>query len=92
VLRPVLVYGGGVALLGLGQFTAPLLLGTNRGVSVMTTEMYKAVGQSPPDYAVAAAFGAPLLLFGVAVVIPKSPLRVLHQRVVSARRMQFNKL
>ncbi|HSS08943.1 MAG TPA: ABC transporter permease subunit, partial [Acidimicrobiales bacterium] len=70
LLRPVLVYGGGVALLlGLGQFTAPLLLGTNRGVSVMTTEMYKAVGQSPPDYAVAAALGAPLLLFGVAVVI-----------------------
>jgi iron(III) transport system permease protein len=70
LLRPVLVYGGGVALLlGLGQFTAPLLLGTNRGISVMTTEMYKAVGQSPPDYAVAAALGAPLLIFGIAVVI-----------------------
>jgi iron(III) transport system permease protein len=69
LLRPVLVYGGGVALLlGLGQFTGPLLLGTNRGITVLTTDMYRAVGQSPPQYAVAAAFGAPLLLFGVAVV------------------------
>ena len=32
LLRPSLVYGGGVALLlGLGQFTAPLLLGRNSG-------------------------------------------------------------
>ena len=32
LLRPVLVYGGGVALLlGLGQFTGPLLLGRNAG-------------------------------------------------------------
>lgn len=70
LLRPVLIYGGSVALLlGLGQFTAPLLLGTNRGISVLTTEMYKATGQSPPDYAVAAALGAPLLIVGVAVVV-----------------------
>ena len=32
LLRPSLIYGGGVALLlGLGQFTAPLLLGTSPG-------------------------------------------------------------
>jgi iron(III) transport system permease protein len=70
LLRPVLVYGGGVALLlGLGQFTGPLLLGRNAGISVLTTDMYLAVSQSPADYAVAAALGAPLLLFGIALVI-----------------------
>ena len=41
LLRPVLVYGGGVALLlGLGQFTGPLLLGRNAGITVLTTQMY----------------------------------------------------
>jgi iron(III) transport system permease protein len=38
LLRPSLVYGAGVALLlGLGQFTAPLLLGRTRNISVLTT-------------------------------------------------------
>jgi iron(III) transport system permease protein len=70
LLRPVLIYGGGVALLlGLGQFTGPLLLGRQAGISVLTTDMYLAVSQSPVDYAVAAAIGSPLLLFGLAVVI-----------------------
>ncbi len=70
LLRPVLLYGGGVALLlGLGQFTAPLLLGTNKGVVVLTTDMYIAINQSPVDFAKAAAIGSPLLVFGLAVVL-----------------------
>jgi len=70
LLRPTLVYGGGVALLlGLGQFTGPLLLGRNTGVTVLTTEMYFKISQSPVDYPAAAAIGTPLLIFGVAVVI-----------------------
>jgi iron(III) transport system permease protein len=70
LLRPVLVYGGGVALLlGLGQFTGPLLLGRNQGITVLTTQMYFSVSQSPVDYGAAAALGSPLLLFGIAVVI-----------------------
>lgn len=70
LLRPSLVYGGGVALLlGLGQFTGPLLLGRQSGVSVLTTEMYNAVGQTPADYAAAAALGSPLLIFGFSFVI-----------------------
>lgn len=70
LLRPALVYGGGVALLlGLGQFTAPLLLGLNSGVKVLTTEMYQRVSESPVDYAVAAATGSPLVIFGILVVI-----------------------
>ena len=35
LLRPTLLYGGGVALLlGLGQFTGPLLLGRTAGIDV----------------------------------------------------------
>jgi iron(III) transport system permease protein len=70
LLRPALLYGGGVALLlGLGQFTGPLLLGTNQGITVVTTSMYVAANQAPPAYAAASALGAPLLLVGVAVVV-----------------------
>ncbi|WP_067682644.1 ABC transporter permease [Nocardia miyunensis] len=70
LLRPSLVYGGGIALLlGLGQFTGPLLLGQNKGVKVLTTEMYNRVSESPSDFAAAAAAGSPLVLFGLAVVL-----------------------
>lgn len=70
LLRPVLVYGGGVALLlGLGQFTGPLLLGRNAGITVLTTQMYFFTSQSPIDFGAAAAIGTPLLIFGVLVVI-----------------------
>lgn len=69
LLRPALIYGSGVALLlGLGQFTAPLLLGTNKGITVLTTDMYNQVSSTPVHYGMAAALGSPLLLFGVLVV------------------------
>ena len=69
LLRPSLVYGGGVALLlSLGQFTGPLLLGRNQGISVLTTDMFFATTNTPPDYALAAAIGSPLLIFGVVVL------------------------
>ena len=69
LLRPALLYGGGVALLlGLGQFTAPLLLGSQEGVSVLTTDMYNQVSNTPVYFGRAAAIGSPLLLFGLAVV------------------------
>ncbi|GAB3072157.1 iron ABC transporter permease [Nocardioides zeae] len=70
LLRPSLIYGAGVGLLlGLGQFTAPLLLGTNKGIRVLTTQMYFSTSQFPVDYAAAAALGSPLLIFGVLIVI-----------------------
>lgn len=69
LLRPSLVYGGGVALLmGLGQFTAPLLLGQNEGVKVLTTEMYLRTSESPTNFAAAAAAGSPLVILGVLVI------------------------
>jgi iron(III) transport system permease protein len=84
LLRPVLVYGGGVALLlGLGQFTGPLLLGTNSGISTLTTQMYFAASNSPVDYAAAAAFGSPLLLFGLSVVILQKVILGDHSRFVT---------
>ncbi|MTV23906.1 iron ABC transporter permease [Nitriliruptoraceae bacterium ZYF776] len=70
LLRPALIYGAGVALLlALGQFTAPLLLGSNGGVHVLTTEMYREIANFPIEYGVAAALGSPLLVFGILVVV-----------------------
>jgi iron(III) transport system permease protein len=84
LLRPVMLYGGGVTLLlGLGQFTAPLLLGTNKGVTVLTTHMYYAVAQSPTDFGTAAAFGTPLLVFGIAVVLFQKLMLGDHSRFVT---------
>ncbi|WP_187972559.1 ABC transporter permease [Aquibium microcysteis] len=75
LLRPVLVYGGGVALLlGLGQFTAPLLLGTNQGINVLTTQMYWATQSEPINHAAAAAIGSPLLVFGIIMVFAQKML------------------
>jgi iron(III) transport system permease protein len=84
LLRPSLVYGGGVALLlGLGQFTGPLILGSNTGVKVLTTEMYRRASESPSDFAAAAAAGSPLVLFGIAVVIAQRYLLGDQKRFVT---------
>lgn len=70
LLRPTLIYGGGVALLlGLGQFTGPLLLGRTAGIDVLTTDMYAAMTDYPTRYGEAAALGSPLLIFGICVVL-----------------------
>jgi iron(III) transport system permease protein len=66
LLRPALVAGVVVAfLIGLGSFTAPLLLGRRQGISVITTEVFRLREQFPIDYALAAALGLPLLVIGV---------------------------
>jgi iron(III) transport system permease protein len=84
LLRPALVYGTGVALLlGLGQFTAPLLLGQNQGVSVLTTDMYLQTEQIPPQYGLAAAIGSPLLVFGVLILFANRILLGNHSRFVT---------
>jgi iron(III) transport system permease protein len=84
LLRPALVYGTGVALLlGLGQFTAPLLLGQNAGVTVLTTDMYLQTEQIPPQYGLAAAIGSPLLVFGVLILFANRILLGNHARFVT---------
>jgi iron(III) transport system permease protein len=84
LLRPSLVYGAGVALLlGLGQFTAPLLLGRTQQISVLTTDMFFATQQIPPAYGLAAAIGSPLLLFGILVLFANRILLGDHTRFVT---------
>jgi iron(III) transport system permease protein len=84
LLRPSLIYGAGVALLlGLGQFTGPLLLGANTGVKVLTTEMYLRVSESPADFAAAAAAGSPLVILGVIVVLGQKLLLGDQRRFVT---------
>jgi len=70
LIRPSLIYGGAITLLlGLGQFTAPLLLGQKEAVRVVSTEVYRFAGESPTDFGRASALASPLLLAGLAVVI-----------------------
>jgi iron(III) transport system permease protein len=90
LLRPALVYGAGVGLLlGLGQFTAPLLLGRTNNINVLTTEMYFSTQFTPPEYDVAAAIGSPLLLFGIAVLIATRYLLVDSSRFVTHAGKSF---
>lgn len=69
LLRPSLVYAGGVVLLlGMGQFTKPLILGRSKGIDVITTQMWYLKEQYPIDYVLGAAIGVPLIVAGVAFV------------------------
>jgi iron(III) transport system permease protein len=84
LLRPTLIYGGGIALLlGLGQFTAPLLLGSTAGVNVITTDIYRYMSQIPVQYGAAAALGSTLLVFGVVVVALQKMLLGNQRRFVT---------
>jgi iron(III) transport system permease protein len=80
LIRPSLIFGGMIAfLLGLGQVTAPLLLGGPHNVQVLTTQLYEYSSQG--DYAIAAAIGSPLLLAGL--------LAVLCQRLLLGETSRF---
>jgi iron(III) transport system permease protein len=69
LLRPSLIYGGGVvALLALGQFTAALLLGRTKGIDVITTLLYRLTGAPPPNYPLATFLAMPLLILALAGV------------------------
>ena len=84
LLRPTLLYGGGVALLlGLGQFTGPLLLGRTAGIDVVTTSIYADMSQTPVQYGSAAALGSTLLVFGVIVVAMQKALLRDRKRFVT---------
>jgi iron(III) transport system permease protein len=70
LLRPSLVGAVVVAfLLGLGQFTAPLLLGSSSGLDVLTTEIFHMRERFPIDYSLIAAMGLPLLIIGIVSVL-----------------------
>ena len=66
LLRPGLIAGVVVAfLIGIGQFTAPLFLGSREGIKVISTEIFRVREQFPIDYPLTAALGLPLLIFGI---------------------------
>lgn len=68
LLRPSLTYGGAICLLlGFSQFTAPLILGANNNVRVLTTEVYYFVNLN--EYGIASALSMPLLVLGTALVL-----------------------
>lgn len=76
-VRPALAYGTVVVLLlGLGQFTAPLLLGEGK-VEVITTLIFRETQAIPPDYGFASLLALPLLLTAAVFI-------VVQQRVVGA--------
>lgn len=68
-IRPSLLYGTVIVLmLGLGQFTAPLLLGDAK-IDVLTTLMFRNTQNVPPDYSYASFLAVPLVLTGLALVL-----------------------
>lgn len=88
LLRPSIVHAAGIVfLLGMGQFTVPLLLGRNQGVDVLTTEMYRLTLTYPIDYPLGAALGSPLLIAGLLLIILQRVIIGDQRRfvVVSAR-------
>lgn len=70
LLRPAMVYSTGIVfLLALGQFTAPLLLGAQDDIDVVSTVLYEVSGEYPVDYPLGAVLALPLLVVGVLVVL-----------------------
>lgn len=82
LLRPSLTYGGAICLLlGLSQFTAPLILGGNQNVRVLTTEVYYYVGLQ--EYGLASALSMPLLILGTVLVLGQRGLLANSRRFAS---------
>jgi iron(III) transport system permease protein len=70
LLRPAIVYSAGITLLlGIGQFTAPLLLGPPKNIEVVTTVLFRLSQDYPIDYALGAALDLPLIVIGIAVIV-----------------------
>ncbi|MCC6305964.1 MAG: iron ABC transporter permease [Rhodobacteraceae bacterium] len=70
IIRPAIIYGAViVTLLGLGQFTVPLILGSNHGLNVITTEIFNQMEvRAVPQEATAAFLSLPLVLAGFLLI------------------------
>ncbi|MHA6668997.1 ABC transporter permease [Homoserinimonas sp. A447] len=80
LLKPSVIAGAVlVFLMGLGQFTAPLLLGSRQGIDVVTTTIFFMRESFPIPYATTAALGFPLLLLGAGAVL-------LQRRIIGDQR------
>lgn len=92
LLRPSIIFATGVVfLLGLGQFTAPLLLGRTAKIDVLTTEMFYLTERFPVDFGLGAALGFPILVLGLLVVLAqKFALGEQRRFVVVSARSKYN--
>ena len=92
LLRPSIIFATGVVfLLGLGQFTAPLLLGRTAKIDVLTTEMFYLTERFPIDFGLGAALGSPILVLGLMVVLmQKLALGEQRRFVVVSARSKYN--
>jgi iron(III) transport system permease protein len=92
LLRPSIIFATGVVfLLGLGQFTAPLLLGRTAKIDVLTTEMFYLTERFPIDFGLGAALGFPILALGLMVVLmQKLALGEQRRFVVVSARSKYN--
>jgi iron(III) transport system permease protein len=92
LLRPSIVFSSGVVfLLGMGQFTAPLLLGRTAKIDVLTTEMFYLTLKYPIDFGLGAALGFPILLAGLIVVlVQRAALREQRRFVVVTARARHD--
>lgn len=92
LLRPSIIFATGVAfLLGLGQFTAPLLLGRTARIDVLTTEMFYLTERFPVDFGLGAALGFPVLALGLLVVLAQRfALGEQKRFVVVSARSKYN--
>ena len=70
IIRPAIIYGAVIVmLLGLGQFTVPLILGSNHGINVITTEIFNQLEvRAIPQETTAAFLALPLVLAGFVLV------------------------
>ncbi|MDI9979601.1 iron ABC transporter permease [Rhodococcus sp. IEGM 1307] len=67
LLRPAIVYSSlTVMLLALGQFAVPLFLGRQQNLNVLSTAMYISMSSAPPNIPLAAAYGLPIIVTGIA--------------------------
>jgi iron(III) transport system permease protein len=88
LLRPSILFAAAIVfLLGMGQFTVPLLLGRTSNIDVLTTQMFFLAQNYPIDYGLGAALGFPILMVGLVLVIAQKYLLGDQRRfvVVSAR-------
>ena len=84
LVRPAFVYATATSiLLALGQFTAPLLLGRNLSIEVITTRIFRYLNSVPVDFNAAAALGAPLVVIGILIVFGQRALLGNQSRFVT---------
>ncbi len=70
MLRPAITYSTGVVLLhSMGTFTAPLILGRQENIRVITTELVKQAQDFPINYGLGAGLGTPLIVLSLVVVL-----------------------